>query len=87
MSELIAIVVDALTALIASVALFMAYQSNKAMKEHNKLSVKPRLTTTTHADPTHYLDGSVSVLHFRMRLTNAGLGPAVIKTFEVMLDG
>lgn len=94
MVELLSILFAGASVVTAWCALYLTIQSNKtaraqneAAREHNRLSVKPRLTTTTMSNRDNYLDGSVRILKFGMDLQNVGLGPAVIKTFEVMLDG
>lgn len=78
---------DAAAVVVALCALYLTVQSNKTTREHNKLSVKPRLTTETSTNRTTYLDGSTHTVEFRMTLTNVGLGPAVVKSSQVMLDG
>ncbi len=78
---------DAAALIVALCALYLSIQSNRTTREHNKLSVKPRLTTATMTNRTSYLDGSARTLEFRMLLSNVGLGPAVVKRSGVMLDG
>lgn len=78
---------EAAALVVALCALYLTIQSNKTTREHNRLSVKPRLTTATMTNQTSYLDGSTKSLEFRVLLTNVGLGPAVVKKSEVMLDG
>lgn len=94
MAELLAKFLEAVPLIVAVCALYLTIQSNKtareqneAAREHNRLSVMPRLTTTTMSNRDNYLDGSVRILKFGMDLENVGLGPAVIKSFEVMFDG
>lgn len=52
-----------------------------ATRKHNRLSVKPFLTDHTHTDRTD--NGVVE----KFELTNNGLGPALIKKFEIIKDG
>ncbi len=87
MAELFAKFLEVIPLIVAICALHLTIQSNKATREHNKLSVKPRLTTATQANKTFYVDGSIMSIEFRMLLTNVGLGPAVVKSAQVMLDG
>lgn len=78
---------EAAALIIALCALYLTIQSNNTAQKHNKLSVKPRLTSSSMTNRTSYLDGSTKTVGFRFLLTNVGLGPAVVKTSQVMLDG
>lgn len=63
-------------ALIASIlAVIFSWQQNSITKEHNRQSVKPILQLTPMAEG----DGKRNGLF----LSNVGLGPAIIKKFEV----
>lgn len=46
---------------------------------HNKLSVTPYLTTWTHIELDRF--------HYTVEILNNGIGPALIKNFQVFLDG
>lgn len=61
-------------------ALFTAYQAFLSRK-HNRLSVKPHLTT--------WIDDSSDNKFYVIRcdLMNNGIGPAIIKKFEVFFEG
>lgn len=76
---------DAAALVVALCALYLTIQSNKATRAHNRLSVLPRLSTTIANDTT--TEGTASVLAVRVGLTNVGLGPAVVKKSEMLLDG
>ena len=52
--------------------------------KHNKISVIPRLTTFTHK---YFLNEPSSEAQLRVMLSNCGLGPAVIKSYEILVDG
>lgn len=78
---------EAAALVVAVCALYLTIKSNKATQEHNKLSVKPRLTTAVMANRTLYLDGSIKTIEFQVLLTNVGLGPAIVKTSDVLIDG
>lgn len=76
---------DAAAIFVALCALYLTIQSNKATREHNRLSVRPRLTTSTSREQV--TDGPTVMLDIRVTLSNVGLGPAVIKGAEILLDG
>lgn len=66
---------------VASIAaMFTAYQS-LLLRKHNRLSVKPHLSTWTRNEE----DGTRYIIYFC--LENNGLGPAIIKDFIVYFDG
>lgn len=72
-------------ALIISVlALLLTFIQGWNSRTHNRLSVRPQLATFTEttADPERKGIQIVSI-----KLSNSGLGPAVIKTFKPILDG
>lgn len=49
------------------------------IRKHNKLSVTPHLTTWTHSDTTKNI--------YAVELLNNGIGPALINSFQVQVDG
>lgn len=72
-------------ALLVSVcALFLTISQAATIRKHNRLTVRPHITTYTDntADPER-----AGVRFIKVRITNSGLGPAIIKTFEPLLDG
>lgn len=77
--------IDPGSAAIASLALFVSVHSAWATRQHNKLSLRPRLTTSTLRQKAS--DGLNSTLHVGVNLTNVGLGPAIVKKADVLLDG
>ncbi len=87
MVDLPANTLEAAALIVAVCALYLTIQSNKTAQKHNRLSVKPRLTSSAMTSRTSYFDGSTKTVEFRFLLTNVGLGPAVVKTSQVMLDG
>jgi len=70
--------------LISICALFLTISQAKATRKHNRLTVRPHLATYTDnsASPEH-----AGIRIIEVRITNSGLGPAIIKTFELLLDG
>jgi hypothetical protein len=58
--------------------LFSAWQGYQT-RRHNRLSVSPRLTT--------WIDSSENQGEHSVELMNNGIGPAVIKSFELAVDG
>jgi hypothetical protein len=69
------------SAIIAFCALGLTLWQACVMRRHNKLSVQPYLTTWVHRDegPSHFI--------LVVDLLNNGVGPALIKTFKVFVDG
>jgi hypothetical protein len=65
-------------------ALFLTISNAKATRRHNRVTVQPRMATfiTRDADPNDPLTYFV-----KAELRNSGLGPAIIKKFEILLDG
>lgn len=59
---------------------FTAYQAHLS-RVHNKLSVRPSLTTVVNTTT----DKNNNIAH-EATLINAGLGPAYIKSFQVLID-
>lgn len=64
---------------IAAGALGLTVFESRQTRRHNRLSIAPRLDAQCHIVPT--------VERAAMRLTNQGLGPAVLKRFRWTLDG
>jgi hypothetical protein len=64
---------------IALCALIFSFWQAAESREHNRLSLKPHLTTWAQRQP----DKGV----FDVELINSGLGPAIIKRFTFLLDG
>ena len=60
------------TVIIAVTAVIFTYIQIKMSKEHNRLSIKPHLNITLEA---------VHNRNFCLRLTNHGIGPAIIKKY------
>lgn len=69
--------------LISICALFLTINQSMAARKHNRLTVKPHLTsfTDTRSDPERQ-----GVITINITLSNNGLGPAIIKSFEPLLD-
>jgi hypothetical protein len=70
-----------ITLIIALAAIGLAIWEGAENRRHNRLSVQPRLAGAIDAGR----DGSAE--YVRMTIENAGLGPAVIKTFRIYWDG
>lgn len=70
--------------LISICALFLTISQAMATHKHNRLTVRPHLATFTEnkADPERK-----GIRIIKVQLSNSGLGPAIIKTFEPLLDG
>lgn len=73
------IIISACSILIALSAVFVSVWSNSQTREHNQLSVKPKLEVAFSFSPNNDFSG---VLVF-----NHGLGPAIIKNMSVSVDG
>jgi hypothetical protein len=70
--------------IVSTCALVLTITNASATRLHNRLTVQPRLSTFTNrnTDPLTGTTGFVEV-----RLSNNGLGPAIIDTFTVLLNG
>jgi hypothetical protein len=66
--------------LVAACALGTTIWQGYIMRKHNKLSVKPLLTTFDLQD----LKGNIEWVEYR--LENCGVGPAIIKNFSLFYD-
>ncbi len=67
------------TVVIALAALVLSLWQFRASRIHNKLSVRPLLVFDASYDPT--------VRGFGLRVSNKGVGPAVMLDFRVLADG
>lgn len=67
------------SASIALCALIFSIWQAKVARDHNKISVRPHLTTWTNKD---HDNGAFSVY-----VLNNGIGPALIKKYEIRVDG
>ena len=66
------------TAVIALCALIFSLWQAKTVRDHNKISVKPHLTTWTSK--------SFEARKFSIHVLNNGIGPALIKKYEIRVD-
>lgn len=81
-----AAVIVAVCALVLSIlSQRAAVRSQEAAEKHNKLSVRPRLTTSTNREFVTF--GPRSGVQVLVSLANVGLGPAVIRSADALLDG
>jgi hypothetical protein len=67
------------SAVIALCALFFTVWQVTVIRRHNKLSVTPHLTTWYHSDDENN--------RYQIELLNNGIGPALIKSFLIQVDG
>jgi hypothetical protein len=67
------------TAVIALCALGLTWWQAAVSRNHNRLSVRPHLTLWRHLDNDNH--------RYQIDLLNNGIGPAVINSFSVMVDG
>jgi hypothetical protein len=67
------------SATIALCALGITVWQARIARRHNKLSVRPHLTTRIDSDPTNHV--------YSADLLNKGIGPALIKSFSIFVDG
>lgn len=72
-------------AFFVSVCAFMltVYQAYLS-REHNRLSVRPSLSTFVDTDPA---PDNPRITLVSVKLMNSGLGPAYIKSFEILVAG
>ena len=68
---------EASAIIIAIASLAITLYEAKATREHDRMSVWPRLTQ----------ESSDSAGRYERTITNVGLGPALVRSFEVRLDG
>ena len=69
--------------LVSICALFLTISQTILSHRHNRLSVKPNLTSFVHTEQD--MDEK-AIWRITTTLTNNGLGPAIIKSFEVLFD-
>ena len=69
------------SAVVAICALFVTVYEVRQIRKHNRLSVRPLLTTMQNYD----VKGKRQTFSFE--LINAGFGPAIIKDFILLYDG
>lgn len=67
------------SAVIALCALALTLWQAAVTRSHNKLSVKPHLATWSHTDEANN--------RYQIDLMNNGIGPALIKSFAIQVDG
>jgi len=65
--------------IIVFLAFFTSVWQGIVARRHNRISVKPHLTTWTESKPEEGV--------YRIELINNGIGPAIIRQFEVKIDG
>lgn len=82
--EFITNIADKYAALLVSIcALLLTINQARMTRKHNKLTVRPHLTSFTTHVPHPDISG-VTLIKFT--LSNNGIGPAVIRTYEPMFD-
>jgi hypothetical protein len=64
-------------------ALLLTMYQAWATRKHNRLSVQPRLTTHLRIERDAAEEGITRVI---ATLSNSGLGPAIIKSFEMLVN-
>ena len=67
------------SSIIALCALCLTIWQAYVARMHNKLSVTPYLTTWTHIE--------LDKLHYSVEILNNGIGSALIKNFQIFVDG
>lgn len=75
---------DHLAEVIAACALFLTVYQAALTRYHNRLSVRPHLTTFVS---TVREDQAAGRLLIKAVLSNAGLGPAIIQSYQPILNG
>lgn len=71
--------------IVAAIALWFSISQTRQTREHNRLSVKPELTTWEDTSIISAPGGGET--HHRAYLKNIGIGPALIESFEIYVDG
>lgn len=75
------LVISVLSVVIALAVLFVAYWQGHLTRKHNRLSVTPKLQTHTSQNDS----GNSGAIE--LTLTNAGVGPGIIKTIQLKKNG
>lgn len=65
--------------IVALCALWLTISEGRESRKHNKLSVKPHLTTWTSS--------AAASGRYSVDVINNGIGPALIKNFQICVDG
>ncbi len=65
-------------------ALLLTMYQAWATRKHNRLSVQPRLSTQSQIERDVTEERIIRVI---ATLSNSGLGPAIIKSFEILVNG
>ena len=78
-----------LAGLMAVISLTVAVWDGIETRNHNRLSVKPFLNFEVSRSTTQSDDGVVFSSDMTVKVENRGLGPAIIKSFEIIsiIDG
>lgn len=80
-SELLPLLTDNVEAIIAACALGLTFYEGLATRKHNRLTVRPHLVAVTDFKA----DGNSVIFKASATLVNAGIGPAVIRSFVVLV--
>lgn len=75
------------SAIIAVCAFVLTIFQFCATKKHNLLSVKPRLSSWLDANYVINEKTGAQDFHYKVYLSNIGIGPALIESFDVYVDG
>lgn len=70
--------------IVAAIALWFSIGQTRQTREHNRLSVKPELTTWEDTSTVSVIRGVET--HHKVYLKNIGIGPALIESFEIYVD-
>lgn len=71
---------DNFSGILAICAIFLTIYELRSMREHNRLSVRPFLTDNSHTDRAATLTTET------LEIINTGIGPALIKKFQIFKD-
>lgn len=70
--------------IVSTCAIVLTFIQGRSTIKHNRISVRPMLTTTVAITP---LKDHPGVFVFEASLLNSGLGPAFIKSYKILIDG
>lgn len=76
---------DVAAVVVAACALILTVWTALTSRKHNKLSVRPHLATSVMRE--HVSTDKVNAAQVHMILTNVGLGPALVRSADISLDG
>jgi hypothetical protein len=85
-AEVIALLISLLSASLSGFAVYLSNETKKNTENHNKLSLRPYLNLMYNLSVEHR-PSRQSLETLKITLSNKGVGPAVIQSAELFVDG